>query len=86
MLINKEENFWKREVIKEMLGEEMVEPISNFPFSKRGLDDKLIWEATANGKFTVRSAYYLAVNRIRRNKESLQVVSQRSGCGGDFGI
>lgn len=56
-LINKEEGCWKMEVIKVILEEEMIDIISILPFSKLGLDEILMWEAIANGKFIVKSTY-----------------------------
>lgn len=77
--------YWRRELIEEILGEEMVNIIYNIPFSKMGLDDRLIWEATINGKFTVKSVYYLELKRKRREKGP-QVASLRKVYGEKYGI
>lgn len=49
-----------------------------------GLEDKLIWEVTVNGKFSIRSAYYLEVNAKQR-EENPRFVSLRKGFGGKYG-
>lgn len=46
--------------------EEMVDQICTVPFSSLSLDDKLIWKANEDDKFTVRSAYYLEGIRNKR--------------------
>lgn len=50
-----------KEIIKEILREELVDPICTIPLSGMSLEVKLIWKANANGKVTIRSAYYLEV-------------------------
>lgn len=57
MLIANENGLWNKEVISYFLGEEMVHIISGRSLSKMSLEDKLIWEAFVNDKFSVRSAY-----------------------------
>lgn len=50
------------------MGEEIIDIVNNLPFSRLGLEEKLIWVATTNGKFNVRSAYYLQINKLKREK------------------
>ena len=38
-----------------------AEAVKSIPLSVRSLPGKLVWAETANGKFTVKSAYHLAV-------------------------
>lgn len=68
-LINKEDSCWKREFITDLVVGEMVEIICKLPFSKMGQKDRLIWEASADGEFSVCSAYRIEFRRKRREKE-----------------
>lgn len=71
-LINKEEKCWNRDILAELFGEELSDEICLLPFSKMGHNDKLVWEASTDGKYSASSVYLLELRRIRREKgESL---------------
>lgn len=53
-------------MIEELCGTDIWGTICNNPFSKMGLDDSLRWEVTKNGHFSVMSAYFLEVHRLKR--------------------
>jgi hypothetical protein len=50
---------WKVHLVRQIFREEEAELICNIPLSKHQQKDKLIWEATTSGLFTVWSAYFL---------------------------
>lgn len=45
--------------------------------SRRGVDDKLIWNFSKDGKFSVRSAYYVAIIKEEERWESLQALTNQ---------
>ena len=51
---------WKEDLIHQCFLPQDVEAILSIPLSAYGGRDRMIWAATKNGKFTVRSAYKLA--------------------------
>lgn len=73
-LINKGEGCMNKDVIKDYLGGEMVDNINGSHLSIMGMEDKLIWKENANGKFTMKSTYYLQISRLRRES------GESSGC------
>lgn len=60
-----EDDCWRRDKIVEFCGIDLVDTSCNIPFNRMVLEDCLRWEATKNGYFWVRSAYYLEVHRLR---------------------
>lgn len=68
ILFNKEDGCWIKEVIKEVLGEEKLEGVCKLSFNRLGMEDKLIWEASPNGRLSIRNAYFLEVNNKRRDR------------------
>lgn len=61
-LIDEDMRCWKNDVIDQVFLSHEAETIKGIPLSSMVSDDKLVWIGNANGKFTVRSAYYLAFN------------------------
>jgi hypothetical protein len=57
---------WKTQVIQSIFKKDEAELICNIPLSKNSQPNKLVWRATSSGIFTVKSAYYLEKERIRR--------------------
>ena len=60
-LINLETTSWKSVVLDILFLPHEVEAIKSIPLSSRLPNDKLIWAASLNGLFSLRSAYTLAV-------------------------
>ena len=51
---------WKKDLIWQCFLPQDVEAILSIPLSAHGGGDRMIWAATKNGKFIVRSVYKLA--------------------------
>ena len=66
-LILHEEVAWKTQIIEAIFLPHEAELIKSIPLSIRLPEDKLVWAATPNGLFSVRSAYRLAVVGSRPN-------------------
>lgn len=47
-----------------------MEKICSIPINPRSQEDKLIWAGTDSGRFSVRSAYHLEVERRNRDNWS----------------
>ncbi|KAL0009734.1 hypothetical protein SO802_004842 [Lithocarpus litseifolius] len=60
-LIDTEVMCWKSSVVDSIFLPHKAEAIKGIPLSVRFPPDKLVWAETADGKFIVKSAYYLAV-------------------------
>ena len=56
---------WKAQVNDAFFLPHKAECIKSIPLSIQPLDDRIIWAKSANGLFTVRSAYKLAINLSR---------------------
>ncbi|KAG2725009.1 hypothetical protein I3760_01G047300 [Carya illinoinensis] len=65
-----EERNWNEALIREIFVEAEVEQILSLPLSKMGSDDKMVWGPSRKGLFSVRSAYYLEMERRRNKGES----------------
>jgi ribonuclease HI len=65
-LIDQHSREWKTQEIQAIFEKEEAEIICNIPLSKNDQPDKLVWRATPSGNYTVKSAYYLEKERIRR--------------------
>lgn len=53
----------KVDAVRKTFNEEEVDIICNIPINKRGSEDKIIWDYNKSEKFTVKSAYYVALMR-----------------------
>ena len=60
-LIDKDEACWKIEVLTTLFLPHEADVIRSIPINVRLLEDKLIWALSPNGLFSVRSAYYGAL-------------------------
>lgn len=60
-LIDKENASWKSEVVDALFLPHEAEVIKSIPLSVHLLMDKQVWACSSNGVFTVRSAYWVAV-------------------------
>lgn len=70
-LIDENTHSWKADLVKELFVATDVDSILSIPVSTQGVLDRGLWHFTANGAFTVRSAYYVAksLNYCRRSTE-----------------
>ena len=64
-LIKPESSSWNSQVIDALFYPHEAEVIKGLPLSSRLPSDKLIWAASSNGLFSVRSTYSLAINLNR---------------------
>ena len=64
-LINKEEATWKNVVLDALFMPHEAEVIKSIPLSSRLPSDRQIWALNSNGMFSVRSAYYGALQLYR---------------------
>jgi hypothetical protein len=67
-LINREVNCWNKPLLDEIFLPNEVLAILSIPLSSTNQGDRLIWRGTANGLFSVRSAYHLAKERVEQNQ------------------
>lgn len=59
-LIDGESHEWKVDLIRGLFGPDDAEHILSTQVSTQGVADKGIWHHTADGKFSIRSAYHVA--------------------------
>ena len=60
-LIDTEVICWKSSVVDSIFMPHEAEAVKSIPLSVCSPQNKLVWVETANGKFTIKSAYNLAV-------------------------
>jgi hypothetical protein len=61
MLINRDTKMWDISLLHVLFRPEEVKVITNMPISPFLPPDRLIWQGTKNGSFSVRSAYHLGM-------------------------
>ena len=64
-LIDKENASWKTEVVDALFLPHEAEVIKSIPLSMHLPANKQIWACSSNGVFTVRSAYWVAVDLLK---------------------
>ena len=74
-LIDQEKRFWNKELLDNMLLKRDMEEIIKIPLSPSPAKDKLIWHFNKNGRFSVRSAYYLGKEFMKRQTKSKRASS-----------
>ncbi|XP_042944604.1 uncharacterized mitochondrial protein AtMg00310-like [Carya illinoinensis] len=67
-LIVKHKREWDEVKIRSIFSDEEAEQILSIPLSRGQVQDKIIWGPSKKGVFTVNSAYYLQLERIRNIK------------------
>jgi hypothetical protein len=67
-LIDKDIGGWDLNAIASLFQEDEMMAIRSIPLSSTNQEDRLIWKGTANGLFSVKSAYYLAKEMEDRNR------------------
>lgn len=65
-IIDHQSKWWNIPLIEQVFPADIVEKICSLAISPGVVQDKQIWAYTANGLFTVRSAYYLELDRKAR--------------------
>ncbi|KAF5454628.1 hypothetical protein F2P56_024278 [Juglans regia] len=58
-IIDPQLKIWQESLISELFSIQEIEGIKAIPISLGGREDKLIWQFTPNGNYTVKSGYYL---------------------------
>lgn len=77
-LIDKDTNGWNKGLLATLFNAEEIEAIQSVPLSCTNRPDKVIWRGSANGLFTVKSAYHMAKEMELNRKAG-------SSQGGGFG-
>jgi hypothetical protein len=65
-IIDQQSRWWNIPLIEQIFPPDIVEKICSLAISPGLVQDKLIWAYTANGLFSVRSAYFLEMDRKAR--------------------
>lgn len=65
VLIDSEIGAWYRNLIYQLFTPEEARQILSIPLSHLGAADKLIWSSTTDGRFTVKLAYHLELERTK---------------------
>ncbi|KAF5470770.1 hypothetical protein F2P56_011261 [Juglans regia] len=58
-LIDPQVQQWKEPLLQELFTQQEIIDIKSIPISMRGREDKLVWQFTTNGLYTVKSGYHL---------------------------
>lgn len=66
-------------LIDEIFNKDETHQICSIPISEMGYEDNQIWNFTKDGKFSVRSAYYLSKTRKKRGKGETSRGEQKDG-------
>ena len=89
-LIDGETKRWKVDMVKSLFLPFEVEMILNIPLSYNLPEDKIIWVGNKKGDFTVKSAYYIALNVFsssgREGSGNAPMVILELPCGRKCGI
>jgi hypothetical protein len=65
--IDQELKIWKASVIYNLFDAPTAHLILNTPLQPRVTEDKMIWKGEKSGKYSVRSAYRICVDKIADN-------------------
>ncbi|XP_042979840.1 uncharacterized protein LOC122310016 [Carya illinoinensis] len=65
------------DILRKVFMEEEVDLVSRIPISVSNAQDKLIWRCTKDGRFSVRSAYYLAGEMAAEQKGQSSQLRQK---------
>jgi len=67
-LVDEETRGWNKALVYSIFAKEEADDISSIPLSKYGNPDMLVSQGSSNGEFTVRSAYYIEIDRKKESK------------------
>ena len=71
-------NEWKADMIRDIFLEHEADSILSISLSTTLPGNKLVRTATANGKFSVKSAYHLAKNRDTWQRGKLRLIKHET--------
>ena len=74
-LIDVEHGCWRANLVRELFINFEAKTILSIPLSISMPLDRLVWAATPNGKFTVKSAYWLAMDMHNAEQEGTSEAS-----------
>ena len=77
-LINQEQHTWKTQLIEHMFLPHEASSILGMPLSSHASLDTLIWPHTSNGRYSVRSAYRLLMEKANRDQPSHSNMEEES--------
>ncbi|KAG8383631.1 hypothetical protein BUALT_Bualt04G0034100 [Buddleja alternifolia] len=87
-LINPEERTWNMELIRTVFWADDVDLIQTIILGRVVVPDKRVWHFTQDGRFSVRSAYHVAVEineRARFDDETRHMWRNNAGDDGKYG-
>jgi delta-aminolevulinic acid dehydratase/porphobilinogen synthase len=79
VLLDKETNWWKTDLIHSIFSLEETEAICSMPVCPRTGKDKLVWAGTKHGDYTIRNAYHMGKENGVREEGSCSNVHQIAG-------
>lgn len=72
-LIDQDTREWNEERVRSCFGREEADRVIAIPLSQEPVDDKVIWSPDKKGKYTIKSAYHLAISmfsNVQRHRTS----------------
>ena len=76
-LIDHENHTWRTGLIRQIFNPLQAAEILNIPLGDTNQRDYLVWQASRNGSFTVKSAYHLAQKMERRQLQAYEPGSSK---------
>jgi hypothetical protein len=83
-LIDKDTKWWDPVVLGNLFEKEEVQMIQSIPLSNTNQRDMLIWRGTANGLFSVKSAYYIQQELLATSLAVSTSGAGKQGCWKDI--
>jgi hypothetical protein len=79
MLINRDTKMWDISLLHVLFRHEEVKVITNMPISPFLPPDRLIWQGTKNGSFSVQSAYHLGMELQDQSRGQSSTIVKEPG-------
>ncbi|KAG6647467.1 hypothetical protein CIPAW_07G081000 [Carya illinoinensis] len=57
---------WDRSLVYHIFDKAEADLVCNLPLSRWGVEDKMVWGPAKNGRFSMKSTYYLGKERVKR--------------------